>query len=1221
MKIADLAVGLDLDQSGFQRSVGKALNQAPNQIDVKLEADSSGFVSGAKAAGKAGGKAAKVAFVAGIGSLAVAGAAAAAGFMKGVNQVIENETVGDTFAARTGLTPEQAAKYGKAASASYRGAWGEDLAAVSDAAQKALESGLLSPESSRKNIESTQQLLLDTAKILEEDVGAAANAAGQLVRTGMAKNAEEAFDIIVKGQQMGVNSSDDLLDTFKEYGTQFRQLGLDGGEALALLSQGLQGGARDADTVADALKEFAIRGQDMSDTSVEAYKALGLNAKKTSKAVAEGGDDSQKALGEVIEKMKDIKNPTKRAEIAVALFGTKAEDLQDALDSLDPTQLVEVDGAAEDASKTLNDNFATAFESVKRTAKGLFVDVIRKIAFPVLRRLKRIINNEKVQEAVRNLGDAFKDSFGGINTSIKDLKPAKVVNFLNNIAAAIPGIAEWFRDEFTPAFKDFVDVAKDVSVGVGSGAWGLINEIGNALMSLPAEWRDDIVKIAALLAVIAKLKPVGGIFKGIGNIFGKGGMFAGTKTMTVTAAAVYVNGKGGIPGGGGGGKGGGWLGKGGKVALGLGAAKVIAAAAIPVAVAAGVFIGIPALIQKFDPGAPERTRRNAGNAVDENLNVRVNVEKGKTDPDPLVRYIANNISGVGAAGYSLNDIFQNIIVEATTGQAESEIDSLTRERTAEIAALAQTGMAQGLLDETAAQRIAEMLAEGKVEQARELLDETVERRIALMTGQAEVGLADGELNETANPNGKGRDAPIHAVPRTEAFLSAMDYLTNVKNYSVDVALNIITKPNEGPTNDAPASLRGSGGLQGARSAIQDAIDTEKDKVVETAKKRAAAGSASPFNMGGELFPGSHNVYTFAGHNPSWAWDVGTPTGTPIYAPWAGLLSNADKGGTSYGKYINLSGNGRLLRVAHLSRHVTSGFVKKGQLIGYTGYSGGVRPYGPGGAHAHVETYVNGSAVNPRNVLRYDTGGILPHGGGAVNTSRKPEAILTNDQWTVLRNVAKGLTANKKTPNKALAGLRDTLKKVNQNLDKLKDSKVSIRDTYAGGSELALGVGNATSVGDVIGRQSDVLSRFRKFTNNLIKLKKMGFSMAIRRQIIDAGPVDGYAMSELLLKASGSEVSRLNSTQSLLAREGRFAGDELSGSLYGSESANKKRRQNIKTLLRKRQGKKARVAKGRAGLAELRSADINIGTINVKNEADVKRLIQRLNHLQRAKGKK
>ena len=52
--------------------------------------------------------------------------------------------------------------------------------------------------------------------------------AAQAIRTGIAEDAAGAFDLLVAGQQKGLNASGDLLETVNEYGTQFRKLGLRG---------------------------------------------------------------------------------------------------------------------------------------------------------------------------------------------------------------------------------------------------------------------------------------------------------------------------------------------------------------------------------------------------------------------------------------------------------------------------------------------------------------------------------------------------------------------------------------------------------------------------------------------------------------------------------------------------------------------------------------------------------------------------------------------------------------------------------------------------------------------------------------------------------------------------------------------------------------------------------------------------------------------------------
>jgi hypothetical protein len=108
------------------------------------------------------------------------------------------------------------------------------------------------------------------------------------MRTGLAKNAQDALNIVTVGFQAGDDKAGDFLDTLNEYGTQFRKLGLDGKEATGLISQGLKAGARDGDLVADALKEFSIRAVDGSKTTKKGFEALGLSASEDERADRQG---------------------------------------------------------------------------------------------------------------------------------------------------------------------------------------------------------------------------------------------------------------------------------------------------------------------------------------------------------------------------------------------------------------------------------------------------------------------------------------------------------------------------------------------------------------------------------------------------------------------------------------------------------------------------------------------------------------------------------------------------------------------------------------------------------------------------------------------------------------------------------------------------------------------------------------------------------------------
>ncbi|AGP51612.1 phage tail tape measure protein [Streptomyces rapamycinicus] len=319
---------------------------------------------------------------------AALGAGIGAAMMTGVGEALEQAKVPGQLQAQLGTTGPVAAKYGKVAGDLYAGAIVDSVEDGAEVIKGIAQNGLLPPEATQAQIQTMSKRVADTAAVMGEDVGAVTRAVGVMLKTGVAKSADEAMDVLVRGTQKGANSAEDLLDTFTEYPTQFRDLGLDAQTAMGLIQQGLQGGARDADTVADALKEFAIHSKDMSTTSVQAFKDIGLNADTMAATFTKGGPEASKALGDVLQRIKAIEDPAKRNATAVALFGTKAEDLQGALFKLNPSTAVkalgDVKGATDKAGDAMRDNAATKFEQFKRGLTQKVVGVIDDYVIPIL---------------------------------------------------------------------------------------------------------------------------------------------------------------------------------------------------------------------------------------------------------------------------------------------------------------------------------------------------------------------------------------------------------------------------------------------------------------------------------------------------------------------------------------------------------------------------------------------------------------------------------------------------------------------------------------------------------------------------------------------------------------------------------------------------------------------------------------------------------------------
>ncbi|WP_328932621.1 MULTISPECIES: phage tail tape measure protein [unclassified Streptomyces] len=299
---------------------------------------------------------------------------------KGIADNLNMQEANAKLTAQMGLTKGVASSMGKLSGEVYRDNFGESVGDVNEAIKGVGQNMVDLGTTSKGEIKGMTEAALGLKSTFDVDVNESTKAAGQLMKNGLAKDGKEAFDLITKGMQMGLNTSDDFLETITEYSPQFTKLGIDGPTALGLLSQGLKAGAKDTDVIADAFKEFSLRAIDGSKSTVDAYQSLGLNANKTAEAIAKGGPTAQKATGEVIQALKGIKDPQEQNRIGVELFGTQWEDtLRQILPKLDvnKAKLTDVDGATKKMNDTISDTPQAKIEGLKRQAEGLLQSAVQ----------------------------------------------------------------------------------------------------------------------------------------------------------------------------------------------------------------------------------------------------------------------------------------------------------------------------------------------------------------------------------------------------------------------------------------------------------------------------------------------------------------------------------------------------------------------------------------------------------------------------------------------------------------------------------------------------------------------------------------------------------------------------------------------------------------------------------------------------------------------------
>lgn len=313
-----------------------------------------------------------------VAGAAVAGAAAAAA----LGDAMENEKLGDKVAASLNLTGGQAKRAGTVASKLYAGAWGDNMAEVSDAVESVMSSVTGMTRVSEKRLHDVTASVMDVAAAFDLDASTAARDLGILIKTGLARNATEGLDLITTAlQKVPKAMRGDVSDAVEEYAQFFADLGFTGSESMKLLVSATEDGKYGIDKMGDSIKEFGIRVSDGSKLTKWSFGQIGLDSDRMSNKFLKGGDTAKKAFKKTVEGLLSIEDPSIRAQASIGLFGTPLEDLGTKgipkfLESLLEAEggMGKVEGRAKKMGDSLNDNAATRFESVKRQAQTFLTE-------------------------------------------------------------------------------------------------------------------------------------------------------------------------------------------------------------------------------------------------------------------------------------------------------------------------------------------------------------------------------------------------------------------------------------------------------------------------------------------------------------------------------------------------------------------------------------------------------------------------------------------------------------------------------------------------------------------------------------------------------------------------------------------------------------------------------------------------------------------------------
>lgn len=419
--------------SGQINQVADSSSKATGMMG-KLSSAASGVGKGLKTAVSGIGKGLSVAASAGAAVASAVGGAAVATGAFAVNSAVDMDKALNGLAASTGASTDEMEEYETVLKKVYANNYGENFQSIADT--------MAVVRQQMSGISDTDMQTLTEAAFAFEDISGyspeeSLRAANSLMNQ-FGVTAEEAYNLMVQGQQQGLDFSGELLDSINEYAPQFKKMGFSAEDMFNIFKSGAESGAFNLDKIGDAVKENAIRVIDLSESTTIAFTALGLDASQMASEFGAGGETAEKAFQKVMVGLQSIEDPVKRNQIGTALWGTMWEDLGETviLSSADMTD--SFDQTADSMKKVQDvkyDDLGSMFEGLKRSIEMLVLPLGEEL-IPLL--------SDLIQDALPVIEDVLPD----------------VIDLFGEFLEPVLGLAK----EALPALTDLLTMLMDTTL-------------------------------------------------------------------------------------------------------------------------------------------------------------------------------------------------------------------------------------------------------------------------------------------------------------------------------------------------------------------------------------------------------------------------------------------------------------------------------------------------------------------------------------------------------------------------------------------------------------------------------------------------------------------------------------------------------------------------------------------------------------------------------------
>lgn len=503
---------LESIQGGFDGLLGKIQNISPEATAITETLTGLGV----------GGVVGVTAVAGAIGGMALA-------IKTGVNQAMELDDAMAKFQAQTGASSSEMNKFKNIARDVWSNNFGEDISDVADMMARVKQQMQGISDVDLKNVTEDLITLRDVYGMDENET---LRGAKQLMEQ-FGISSKEAFDLMAKGAQNGLDYSGELGDNIAEYAGKFKQAGYSAKEYFQAMTNGVKGGSYNLDKMQDAINEVTTR---LASGDIE--KALDSFDTKTQdvfKAWKEGGAEQKDVVDAIIKDISETTNQQEALNKASIAFGTMGEDFNlkfiTSLSSVGD-EYNNVAGTMDKVKDIANGGLKNALSGLGRAFLDSFTP-IGELITPILSGIIVLITSaiQDIQQGFAKVGDVISSVLSKIDTSgiteltrqvSKVLAPAfkEVKKAIDEMKVALEPIAKDILSKIIEVIQNIVNQAQKILTVVGPPILAIIQKIISVVTEM-------IPVITSILTV------VGSVVSGIISFISMVVTYIGTAIATI----------------------------------------------------------------------------------------------------------------------------------------------------------------------------------------------------------------------------------------------------------------------------------------------------------------------------------------------------------------------------------------------------------------------------------------------------------------------------------------------------------------------------------------------------------------------------------------------------------------------------------------------------------------------------------------------------------------